>query len=443
MAPVQYARAGAVHLAYQTIGDGPLPVVLVAEWATHVDLQWQEPRCARFLERLASFSRLLLFDKRGIGLSDPVPLDPLPSFEEWMDDVRIVMDAAGIHEAAIVASGAGGPMGVLFAATHPDRVRALVLLNTYARIAAAPDYPFGMPVEHTRHAARWSRDTWGTAANFGQLAPSLAHDPDARAFYARLQRGAASPGVVERMQAMLVGLDVRPVLPSVQVPTLVLHRAGNAVFPAAHGRHLAEHIPGARYVELPGPDQLYWAGDTDAVVDEIEEFLTGVRSGPPPERILTTILFTDLVDSTARAAELGDREWRALLDRHDAVVGRELERFRGRAVKSTGDGVLASFDGPARAIRCACAIRAGLEPFDLRVRAGVHTGEVEVRGDDLGGIAVHLGARIAALAEPGRVYASRTVVDLVVGSGVEFAPRGTHALKGVPGQWEIFEVSRA
>jgi class 3 adenylate cyclase len=443
MARVKYARSGDAHLAYQTVGDGPFDLVFIPEWANHVEVQWEEPRSAQFLQRLASFSRLILFDKRGIGLSDPVPLDPRPAFEDWMDDVRVVMDAADSTEAAIVAAGAGGPMSLLFAATHPERVRALVLVNTYARIAAADDYPFGMGPELTAVAAEWSRATWGHAANFSTLAPSLADDPDARAFYARLQRAAASPGVVARMQAMLVELDVRAVLPAVRVPTLIIHRGGDQVFSSEHGRYLAEHIPGARYVELPGDDHLYWAGNMEGALDEIEEFLTGVRTGPRLERVLTTVLFTDLVDSTAHASRVGDLRWHALLDRHDEIVAQEVDRFQGRGIKSTGDGVLASFDGPARAIRSACAIRSRLRPLGLEMRAGIHTGEVEVRGADLGGIAVHIGARIAAFADAGEVCVSRTLVDLVVGSGIDFEPRGRHDLKGAPGEWEIYAVTRA
>jgi class 3 adenylate cyclase len=444
MAPqVRYARAGDAHIAYETLGSGAVDIVFVPEFTTNLEEQWEEPRVAQVLERLASFSRLTLFDMRGIGLSDPVSLDHMPPFEEWMEDVRIVMDAAGVREAAVVAVGAGAAMSVLFAATHPDRVRALVLVNGYARIARADGYDFGLDPDLAAVAAEWSRRAWGKAANFALLAPSLADDDKARQSYARLQRSAASPGVVARMQEMLVALDVRAVLPAVRVPTLVLHRGGNQVFSVAHGRYLADHIPGARFVELPDADHLYWAGDTAGLLDEVEEFLTGVRSGPNLERVLTTVLFTDLVDSTATAARVGDERWRMLLDQHDAVVRQELERFRGRLINTTGDGVLASFDGPARAVRCACAIRSGLRRLGLRMRAGVHTGEVELRGNDLGGITVNIGARIEALAPPDEVYASRILVDLVVGSGIEFDRRATTTLKGVPGEWEVYAVTRA
>lgn len=439
---VHYTRGPDAHLAYQVAGDGP-DLVLVPEWASHVEMQWEDPRSARFLDRLASFTRLLTFDKRGVGLSDPVALDALPTLESWMDDVGTVMDAARVADAAVLGIGSGGPMSILFAATHPERTRALVLCNTYARVTATDDYPFGVPLDAVPAALQWTAETWGTGASFALAAPSLANEAAAKEFHARMQRASVSPGAVTRMQRMLIGLDVRAVLPSVRVPTLVLHRAGDRLVPVAHGRYLGEHIPGARFVELPGDDHAHYVGDIGEILDEVEEFLTGARSGPEPERVLTTVLFTDIVGSTEKASNLGDAAWRELIDQHDAVVQLHLARFRGREVHTTGDGVLAAFDGPARAIRCACAIRDALVPLGLQVRAGVHTGEVDVRGNDLAGIAVHIGARVADRAEPGEVLVSRTVVDLVAGSGIRFLDRGVATLRGVPGEWRLAAVEAA
>jgi class 3 adenylate cyclase len=357
-----------------------------------------------------------------------------------MDDVRTVMDAADMPRAAILGVGAGGPMSILFAATHPERTSALVLVNSYARVASAPDYAFGIPAQFVDRAVEWSTETWGTGASFAFAAPSLAQDRAAREFHGRLQRLSVSPGALRRMQAMLVGADVRSVLPSVQVPTLIVHRVGDRMVTIDHGRYLANNIPGAKLIELPGEDHAHYVGDTTEMVDGIQEFLTGVRPAFESERVLATVLFTDIVGSTEQAAAIGDSAWRELMDRHDASVRAQLQRFRGEEVHTNGDGFLASFDGPARAIRCACAIRDALVPLGVRVRAGIHTGEVERRGTDLAGISVHIGSRVADRAEPGEVLVSRTVVDLVVGSGIRFAERGMTTLKGVPGEWQLHAV---
>lgn len=436
-----YARTGGGHVAFQTIGDGPIDLVLIPEWASHLEVQWEQQPLARFLERLAGFSRLLLFDKRGVGVSDPLSLASLPTLEDWIDDVLAVIDAAGSRQVALVGVSAGGPLAILLAAMRPDLVRALVLFNSYARVTSAPDYPYGISPELAADAPELSERTWGTGGEFDTVAPSLAGDADARERHARLQRMSVSPGVIRRMQEMLVALDVRAVLASVRVPTLVLHRSGNTLIDPGHGRYLAERIAGAEYRELPGADQLFYAGDVDGLADEIEEFLTGTRSRARAERILTTVLFTDIVDSTPRAARLGDARWREVLDHHDEVTDRYVERYGGRRVKSTGDGALATFDGPARAIRCATAVRDALRAVDLPIRAGVHTGEVEIRGGDVGGIAVHTGARIAALGGAGEVVVSRTVVDLVAGSGIAFAEHAVVELRGVPGMFQLYRVT--
>ncbi len=357
-----------------------------------------------------------------------------------MDDVRTVMDAAAMPRAAILGVGAGGPMSILFAATYPERTSALVLVNSYVRIAGAPDFPFGVPAHTLPRVIDWTADTWGTGVSFDVAAPSLNGDKAAREFHARWQRASVSPGALRRMQTMLIGLDVRSVLPSVRVPTLVLHRTGDQMVPVDHGRFLAGAIAGAKLVELPGADHAHYVGDVAAIIEEVQVFLTGERPEAEIERVLSTVLFTDIVGSTQQAASLGDAAWRDLIDRHDAAVRAQLARFRGVEVHTAGDGFLASFDGPARAIKCAFAIRQALRPMGLEVRAGVHTGEVERRGKDLAGIAVHIGARIADRAGPGEVVVSRMVVDLVAGSGIRFGPGEVVTLRGVPGEWQVHRV---
>jgi class 3 adenylate cyclase len=436
----RYARSKDGHVAYQIVGDGPRDLVFIPSWTSNVEAMWEEPSLARFLRCLARFSRLLCFDKRGTGVSDPVPLAALPTLEQWMDDVRTVMDAASSERAALLGHGEGGQMAMLFAATHPERTAALILGDTSARLVRDVDYPWGVPSDWVPRFLHLTEDFWGSGSTVDLVAPSAAHDERFRRWYARFERLAIGPRAAVAMSAFTLERDLRGVLPTIRVPTLVLHRAGDRFIRVGHGRYLAEHIPGAKYVELSGKDHLFYVGDTEAVVGEIEEFLTGARPVPEIDRVLSTVLFTDIVGSTERAARLGDRAWRALLDTHHDIVRRELERHRGREVKTVGDGFLATFDGPARAIRCACAIRDGVRSLGIEIRAGLHSGECELMKDDVGGIAVHIGARVVASASPGEVLVSGTVKDLVAGSGLRFVDRGVHNLHGVPGAWRLFAV---
>ena len=432
---VQYARSGDVNIAYQVVGDGPIDLVLVAGFVSHLEVDWEEPRTEHFLERLASFSRLIRFDKRGTGLSDRP--GGLPDLETRMDDVRAVMDAAGTERAALFGYSEGGPMCVLFAATYPRRVSALVLYGTYAkRRDPTDDYPWAATWEERQRYADEIEETWGWETDMKRMTPSA--DEAMAAWWARRAHAAASPGAARDLILMNSQIDIRHVLPTVSVPTLVLHRTGDPDSHVEEGRYVAEHIPGARFVELAGADHSPWM-DADQVVDEIEEFLTGVRPAPDPQRVLTTLLFTDIVGSTKRAAELGDRRWRELVDEHHALVRRELGRFRGNEVDTAGDGFFATFDGPARAVRAACAIRDGVLGLGLEIRAGVHTGECELAGAAVRGIAVHAAARVAGHAGPGQVLASSTVRDLVAGSGIEFADAGTVELRDV-GAWRLYEA---
>jgi pimeloyl-ACP methyl ester carboxylesterase/plasmid stabilization system protein ParE len=437
--PTQYARSGDASVAYQVVGEGPIDLVLILGFATHLELQWESPPFARFFERIISFSRLIIFDKRGTGLSDPVT--EVPTLEQRVDDVRAVMDAAGSERAALFGISEGGPMSVLFAATHPDRVRALVLYGAMGRTTEAPDYPWASPAEALREsAAEFIAPYWGQRAEgmVELFSPSFADDPQAVEFTARMERSAASPAMVQQIFEMFLDTDVRAILPTIHVPTLVLHRHGDRVVNRRAGKELAARIPGARYVELPGIDHLPWAGDSEAVLGEIEEFLTGSRSVPEPDRVLATVMFTDIVGSTEQAAELGDARWHELLAAHQAAIRRELTRFRGREVKTLGDGSLATFDGPARAIRCGRAIAEAARSLGLEVRIGLHSGEVELMEEDVGGIAVHIAARVGALAPAGEVLVSSTVKDLVAGSGIRFEDRGGQQLKGISDEWRLF-----
>ena len=439
----RYARAGEINIAYNVVGEGPLDLVFVPDWLTNLELQWELPQSARFLQRLASFSRLIVFDKRGTGLSDPVPLMELPTLEEWMDDVRVGMDAAGSQRAALFAFGAAGPMCMLFAASSPHRTSALVLFETFARMRRAADYPAGIPDRLADGVLAWVDQGWGTGTMVDLFAPSGAADSHLQETLGRVQRQAASPGTAAAMMRLIVETDVRAVLPTISVPTLVVHRAEDSFVRPAHARYLADSIAGARLAEVPGRDYLYFVGDPDPVLDEVQEFLTGVREVAVPDRSLLTVLFTDVADSTRRAAELGDRGWRDVLESHHAIVRRQLERYRGHEVDTAGDGFFATFDGPARAIRCARATTEAVRSLGLEVRAGVHTGECEVIGEKVGGIAVHVGARVASLASAGEVLVSSTVRDLVAGSGISFTDRGMHHLKGIPDEWRLFTVDRA
>jgi pimeloyl-ACP methyl ester carboxylesterase/class 3 adenylate cyclase len=434
-----YARSGDVNIAYQVVGDGPLDLVFVPGFISHLDLQWSDPRIARFLEKLASFSRLILFDKRGTGLSDPVAA-PAP-LEERMDDVRAVMDAAGSERAALFGLSEGGPMSVLFAATYPERTRALVLCGTFPTGTPDPDdNPSGQRWVDTIQSARSAAEHWGEGHTLALMAPSADRESD-RIGRGIFERSAASPQLVQTLFDMVLETDVRDLLPSIRVPTLVLHRQEEFI-PVEGARYMAEHIPGARLVVLPGMDHIPFYGDGDGYAEEIEEFLTGARQAPVSDRILTTVMFTDIVGSTERAATLGDARWRELLGRHDELMRAELERHRGREVKTMGDGFLATFDGPARGIRCARAVADQVRSLDIELRAGLHTGECELIGDDIGGMAVNIGARIGALADADEVVVSSTVKDLVVGSGISFSDRGTRELKGVPGEWRLFAVDQ-
>jgi pimeloyl-ACP methyl ester carboxylesterase/class 3 adenylate cyclase len=435
----RYARSGDVSIAYQVVGDGPIDLVLVPGWLSNIDVFWEEPRLARLLARLASFSRLILFDKRGTGLSDRV--SDMPSLEVRMDDVRAVMDTVGSPRAALFGYSEGGAMCVLFAATYPDRASALILGGAFARRTTAPDYPWGPTAEQQLAFIDQMEHDWGGSVGIDARAPSLAHDERYRHWWARWLRSSASPAAAATLMRMNMEIDVRHVLPAVRVPTLVLHSINDRLIEIGAARYMAERIPGAKLIELPGIDHIPWGCDSDRIVDEIGEFLTGTRPGAEPDRVLATVLFTDIVGATEHAARVGDRSWHDLLDSHHALVRRELEHFRGREIDTAGDGFLATFDGPARAVRCACAISKGVRALGLEIRAGLHTGECERMGDKLGGIAVHTGARVAAEARTGEVLVSSTVKDLVAGSGLVFQDRGVQSLKGIPGEWRLFAVA--
>jgi class 3 adenylate cyclase len=438
----RYARVDeGSYVAYQIVGDGPIDLVYTAGWFGHVEAQWDYPAAARFLERLSSFSRLIIFDRRGHGLSDPIDVDNI-TLEQWMEDVGVVMDAAGSERAALIGAGEGGPMTMLFAATHPMRTSALVLVNTQACIVQKDDYQDGMPRETVKRLSELIQRSYWDAESAASILGPITSDVQDVDQLRRLFRYATSPGMVRRLVRTSFEQDVRNVLSAVRVPTLVLHRSENMFRRVTHGRYLAEHISGAKYVELPGVDEHPWTGDQEGLIDEIEEFVTGVRRTREPDRVLTTVLFTDMVGSTERAAQLGDRKWREILDRIDVIARRELDQGRGRFVKDMGDGFFATFDGPARAVRCAVSVVDAAKEMDVTLRVGLHTGEVELAGDDVRGIAVHIGARVAALAAAGEVLVSRTVTDLVAGSGLAFSDRGSHSLKGVPGEFQLFAVER-
>jgi pimeloyl-ACP methyl ester carboxylesterase len=436
----RYAKSGDVHIAYQVTGNGPVDLVMVPGFVSHVEMIWNDPHWGQFLTRLQSFCRLIRFDKRGTGLSDRV--SAIPTLEERMDDVRAVFDAVGLTRAALLGMSEGGPMSALFAATYPERTTKLVLYGAMARTAWAPDYPWGRRPEELEARLRTIEHTWGTGASTQLYAPGLAGDENLRRSVGAYERASASPGAVLALLRMNMEIDARHVLAAIHVPTLVLHRTGDRAVRVEHSRCIAERVPGARLVELPGDDHWAAAGDAEAVLGEIEEFLTGERHAPEPDRVLATVLFTDIVGATEKAAALGDRRWRDLITQHHALVRQQLQRFRGREVDTAGDGFLAVFDGPARAVRCAVAVGEAVRPLGVRIRAGLHTGECEVIGDKLGGLAVHIGARVASIAESDEVLVSSTVKDLVAGSGLAFEDRGVHALRGVPGEWRLFAVTR-
>jgi class 3 adenylate cyclase len=436
--PIRYARSGDLHIAYWEYGDGPIDLLWVPTWIWESEYIWEEQWTAKMFQRLSSFARVITFDRRGAGMSDPVPR--APTLEEQMDDVVAVMDAVGSEQAAVLAMLEACSMASLFAATHPERTRALVLYEGMARMSAAPGYDWPLAREEREALADQVRDGWGS----GELVLALAYDPydRLRDWAGRLERLAASPRTAEAFYRMQNEIDVRPVLPSIQAPTLVLHRTADTNIDIRHSRYFTEHIPDARLLELPGEHTLPFGPGQEELADEIEEFLTGARGVPDPERVLATVMFSDIVDSTSKAAAMGDTRWRALLESLERTVLDQLRSSRGRAVKTLGDGFLATFDGPARGIRCATAVRDAIrERFGLEIRSGLHTGEVEVIGRDVGGLAVHIGARVMANARPGDVLVSGTVKDLVVGSGIEFDDRGEHELRGVPGSWRLWSVA--
>jgi class 3 adenylate cyclase len=437
---VRFARSGDVHVAYRVVGEGPVDLVYAQGAYTHLEIEWELPAFRRYCERLAEFTRLILFDKRGVGMSDRVP--GATTLEERMDDVRAVMDAAGSNRAAVMGESEGGPLAMLFAAAHPERTVALVLQGAEVRERTDEEWPWGEATdEEFEQAMAMIPERWGKGASFHYIAPSVGDVPWLRDWAARLQVHAATPGAWEAFARMAFDIDVRHVVPAINVPTLIIHTTDDQICHVENARFLARTIPGARYVELPGADHVPWF-DPDQVLAEIREFLTGRREAATHDRMLATILFTDLVGSTVRATELGDRRWRDLLEQHHAALRHELHRFDGRELDTAGDGFFATFDGPARAIRCALSIVDAVAPLGLDVRAGVHTGEVELLDGKVAGIAVNIGARVAARANAGEVLVSGTVRDLVAGSGIEFNDRGASELKGIPGEWRLFAVRR-
>jgi pimeloyl-ACP methyl ester carboxylesterase len=438
---IRYARNGDVSIAYEVFGEGPIDLVFVGGFVSHLEVAFELPAARRFFERLSTFSRVIVWDRREQGLSDR--LGQPPTLEQGMDDLRAVMDAAGSSRAALFGTSEGGPMSILFAASFPERVSHLILYGTWARITWAEDYPEGTRRETVQRWLERTVSKWGGPVGLELFAPDALHDTEFQNWWAHLLRSGTSPRAALDLMQMYLDIDVRPALPTITAPTLLMHRHGDRVSPTAFARAMAELIPSSRYVELPGNDHVVFAGDGEAILDEVEEFVTGSRSEREPERVLATILFTDIVDSTARAAAAGDRDWRRLLERHDELVRRELVRFRGREIKHTGDGFMAAFDGPARAVLCAGAVTEGVRGLGLEVRAGVHTGECELRGEDLAGMAVHIGARVGARAVSGEVLVSNTVKDLVIGSGLEFSDRGAQELRGVPGEWRLYALKQA
>jgi pimeloyl-ACP methyl ester carboxylesterase len=440
MPETSYATVDGTHIAYQVIGDGPFDLLHIPGFVSNIELAWEEPLYEHFLRRLASFSRLIIFDKRGTGMSDRLPTSRLPTLDERMEDVRAVLDAVGSERVALFSHSEGGSLSVLFAATYPERTIALVTNGIFAKRIWSPDYPWApTPEQRARDIAELERD-WGGTSWLEHLVPSCAGDETFKRRLAAYFRRSASPGAAAALMNMNTQIDIRAVLPAIRVPSLIVHRTGDRDANVEEGRWIATQIPGARFVELPGDDHVPWVGDTDGLLDVVEEFLTGAPAESSSNRQLTSLLFTDLVDSTGRLSRVGDRAWSDLLHRHYRDVRRQLARYRGRELDTAGDGFLASFDGPGRAINAAIAIRAGADRDGLTIRAGVHTGEVEVHGPTFAGIAVHVGARIAAQAQPGEILVSRTVRDLVAGSGLVFVDRGVHSLKGVPDDWQLYAV---
>ena len=434
----RYARSvDGVNIAYQVYGSGQRDLVLVPGWIFHLEVVWEHPAFETFMRRLARNFRVIMFDKRGTGLSDRVSISEM---EQRMDDVRAVMDATGSERASLMGWSEGGNIAALFAATHPDRIDGLVLYAAGARYVQAPDYPFGMTEDFVENAREIINNAWGQGLGAYYAVPSRAEDERFRRWFGRYERLTVSPGEGLAMLDLNLKIDTTEVLRHLQVPTLVLHNVGDLLVPIEFSRYIADQVPDSKLVELPGDDHLFWFSNTNEVVGEIEDFLLGIRTDDEPERVLSTVLFTDIVGSTARAAEVGDARWKEMLGIHDRIGRENVERFRGSLVKTTGDGLLATFDGPARAVRCATRIRNELDVLDLQVRAGVHTGEVELRDEDVGGLAVHIGARICAKAGPAEILTSSTVKDLTVGSGISFADRGEHELQGFSEPWRLFSA---
>jgi pimeloyl-ACP methyl ester carboxylesterase len=438
----RYAQSGDVNIAYQVVGSGPADLVFVMGWVSNIDEFWAEPAWAGFLQRLARFSRLIIFDKRGTGLSDRVDEKNLPTLEQRMDDVRAVMDAAGSEKAVLFGISEGAPMCALFAATYPERTVGLITFGGYACAYRAPGYEWGRSEEEIAAWLEVLRTRWGSGPiGIETRIPSRVNDERFREWWTRYLVRSASPKAVLALTRMNMALDMRHVLPAIRVPTLILHRVGDKALPLEGARYMAKRIPGARLVEFPGIDHIPWTEDPEPILAEIEAFVTGSRPVEEPDRVLATVMFADIVDSTQRAAAIGDRAWTRELQEFYGLARRELERFRGREIDTAGDGYFATFDGPARAVRCAQTITREVSQLGLSLRAGLHTGEVEIVGDKVGGIAVHIGARIASHAAPGEVVVSNTVKDLVAGSGLQFEDRGLRPLKGVPGEWRLYRAA--
>ncbi len=436
----KFAKSGDVSIAYQLTGDAPLDLVYVPGWLSNVEYAWEFPRYAGFLNKLAGFSRLIRFDKRGTGMSDRNV--GFPTLEQRLEDVRAVMDAAGSERAAIYASSEGGFMSMLFAATYPERTHSLILCGSFPIGHGTPEYPWRRSREEWE---RWIDDlerNWGGPFDLNEGAPSLAHDDHAREWFASYLRYSAGPSDAILFSRNMIDVDVRSILSTIQVRTLVLQARGDRWSNVENGRYLARCIPNAKLVELPSDDHIDWAADADLIASEIREFVTGTQAGPPTQRTLETVMITDIVESTATAARIGDEDWRSLLDQHDQILRRHVRQFNGNVINSTGDGLLLTFEGPTSAIHCGMAAARDLARLGITIRAGVHTGECEKRGDDLSGLAVHLAARVAAEARPDSIWVSRTVRDLTVGSGIEFVAERTAELKGIPGEWELLSVQK-
>jgi class 3 adenylate cyclase len=439
----RYARNGDVSLAYDVFGDGERDILVTIGWVGSFQTAWDNPAHARWLQRLATLGRVIMWDKRGTGLSERLPPDRLPTLEERMDDMRVVLDAAGSERAAVFGLSEGGSLSATFAASHPDRTTGLIVMGGFPRLLYDVDYEFGTTPEEAEYFNEQVGSTWGDNAWLLNLwAPSVADDPVAQDHWNRMLVLGGTPATAIAWLRMVQATDVRDILPAIRVPTLVMHRADDRIIPVQHGRWFGEHVPGARYVELPGADHLWWVKGDD-ILDEVESFMTGAPAAAISDRVLATVMFTDIVDSTTRAAEVGDRRWHDLVEAHDRLVRARLERYQGRTVKTLGDGFLATFDGPGRAIRCAAELRDAVRSLGLELRAGLHTGECELAGDDIRGIAVNIGARVGAKAGAGEVLVSQTVKDLVAGSGLAFEDRGEHELKGVPGAWRLYSVESA